>query len=409
MKILLLTNLFIPFTRGGAERIVELQANLFAQAGHEVLVVTPTPDPRFLESVLESGARVVRFRPRNLYFTLNDFRQSWWKRSLWHLIDLYHPYPKRFVCRVIASEKPDLVITPNMKGFGLRAFEAIRESGAPHVHVLHDLQLIVPSGLKIYGREKSWKTSGPLQCLYRRATSWRLCSPRLVVSPSRYLLDAHRSAGFFPKSEARVLPNPAPWMGSARISNFSEKMPESRPDPTVLYVGQLAEHKGLRVLMEAWGKGMRANLGIVGSGELEGEVQAFADKEPSVTFFGRKSPSEVRAMMSRARLLVVPSLCYENSPTVIMEALSVGTPVIASKIGGIPELVREGEGTLVEPGNVEALREAIKKELQKPLDREKIKKTTERFSIDAYKKNLLDLIVTIRTPVRHSSSDGGKE
>ncbi|KKW34082.1 MAG: Glycosyltransferase [Candidatus Uhrbacteria bacterium GW2011_GWC2_53_7] len=398
MKLLLLTNLFIPFTRGGAERIVELQANLLAEAGHEVLIVTPTPDPRFLESVLESGARVIRFRPRNLYFILNDFVQPFLKRALWHLIDLYHPYPKRLVRRVITSEKPDLVITHNMKGFGLRAFEAIRETGVPHVHVLHDLQLVIPSGLKIYGEENDWRTSSHLQRLYARTTARRLGSPDLVVSPSQYLLEEYRQAGFFLGSTTHVLPNPAPWakLGSGRDTGFLEKNPVSRPDPIVLYVGQLEEHKGLRVLMEAW-HAVDANLGIVGSGELESEVETFTKERSGITFYGRRSPIEVRSLMARARLLVVPSLCYENAPTVIMEALSLGTPVVASNIGGIPELIREGEGVLVEPGNAEALREAITAELKKPLDREKIKQSATRFSLEVYKRQLEDIIGMVRT------------
>ncbi len=395
MKLLILTNLFIPFTRGGAERIVELQANLLAEAGYDVLVVTPTPDPRFLESVLESGVRVVRFPPRNLYFTLNDFAEPFWKRTLWHLIDLYHSYPKRLVCRVIEMEKPDLVITHNMKGFGLRAFEAIREFGVPHMHVLHDLQLVIPSGLKIYGEENHWQASSRLQRLYARATARRLGLPDLVVSPSRYLLDEYQAAGFFSKSETRILPNPAPWekLGSGREWGISS--------PLVLYVGQLEEHKGLRVLMDTWRvlcerHDVDANLGMVGCGKLEAEVDALVNEQPSVTFFGRKSPSEVRALMAQARLLVVPSLCYENAPTVIMEALSVGTPVVASNIGGIPELIKQGEGTLVEPGDAQALREAIKAELAKPFDREKIKVSAERFSLEAYKKDLIELMGTLR-------------
>jgi len=178
--------------------------------------------------------------------------------------------------------------------------------------------------------------------------------------------------------------------------NFLEKNPVSRPDPIVLYVGQLEEHKGLRVLMEAW-HAVDANLGIVGSGELESEVETFTKERSGITFYGRRSPIEVRSLMARARLLVVPSLCYENAPTVIMEALSLGTPVVASNIGGIPELIREGEGVLVEPGNAEALREAITAELKKPLDREKIKQSATRFSLEVYKRQLEDIIGMVRT------------
>ena len=405
MKILLLTNLFTPFTRGGAERIAELQADLLARAGHEVLVVAPTPDPSFSESLLVSGARVVRFRPRNLYFSLQDTFQPLWKRALWHLIDLYHSHPKQLVWNILKQECPDLVITHNMKGFGLRAFEALRESGVPHIHVLHDLQLIVPSGLKLYGKEKSWQVSGFLQRRYVRATSRRLGSPTLVISPSQYLLDEHRALGFFSKSRIRVLPNPAPWdvakLGSGLEFGHLDKSPNSRPDPMILYVGQLEEHKGLRILMDAWQTLCKQSpenfhLGIVGSGGLEHEVEVFAKENSSVTCYGRKSPSEVHALMSKARLVVVPSLCYENAPTVIMEALSLGTPIVAWNIGGIPELIGEGEGTLVEPGNPGALHEAIKKELAKSLGREKIKISAERFSLERYQEKFLGLVGTLR-------------
>lgn len=390
MKILLLTNLFSPFTRGGAERIAERQADLLAEAGHDVLVLSPTPDSRFVSDTRPSGVRVIRFHEPNVYFSLQDGVQPFWKRAIWHLVDLYHGHPKKLVSAILKRELPDVVVTHNMKGFGLRAFEALREAGIPHVHVLHDLQLIVPSGLKIYGKETSWQASGRLQRFYARATARRLGSPHLVVSPSCYLLDEYRAFNFFPKSETCVLPNPAPWDVVRERHPLGQQ--ENSETPFVLYVGQLGEHKGLRVLMEAWGAGLQAQLGIVGAGELQGEVQTFAEQDSSVTSYGRKSPSEVKALMSRARLVIVPSLCYENAPTVIMEALSLGTPVVASRIGGIPELVEDGEGVLVEPGNVEALREAIRLELSKPLDREKIKTSAERFSVEEYKERFLSLI-----------------
>ena len=100
--------------------------------------------------------------------------------------------------------------------------------------------------------------------------------------------------------------------------------------------------------------------------------------------------------MSKARLVVVPSLCYENAPTVIMEVLSLGTSIVASNIGGIPELIEEGEGALVEPGDPEALHEAIKKELVKSMDREKIKISAKRFSLERYQEKFLGLVGTLR-------------
>jgi glycosyltransferase involved in cell wall biosynthesis len=64
--------------------------------------------------------------------------------------------------------------------------------------------------------------------------------------------------------------------------------------------------------------------------------------------------------MRGAAYLVVPSICYENAPMTVIEAMAVGKPVIASRIGGIPEMVRDGEtGLLVAAGDVDQLREAM--------------------------------------------------
>jgi glycosyltransferase involved in cell wall biosynthesis len=394
MKILLLSNLFVPFARGGAERLVELQAKILTEACNDVLVLSTTPTGQLSSATLECGARVRRFTPRNLYHTLNDAHQPFWKRILWHVTDLFSKQAEEIVRGAIESEKPDLVITHNMKGFGLSGFDAVRKSGVSHIHVLHDLQLVVPSGLKIFGNEKSWIASGFLQKWYVRQVAKKLGSPRLVVSPSQYLLNEHRNAGLFPESKTIVVQNPAPW------DELCFKSINLSQTPLVLYVGQLEEHKGLKVLMGAWDDSIGANLAIIGGGSLEDEVKKFADARNSVTCYGRKSPSEVCTFMSRANLLVVPSLCYENSPTVVMEALSVGTPIVASRIGGIPELVSENdwEGKLAEPGNAQALREAIRLELARPLDREKIKKSAERFSVATYRKKLLELIEPFISP-----------
>lgn len=389
MKILLCSNLYVPFIRGGAERMVEVQAEILAQAGHDVLVLSTTPDGSLSETVLPSGVRVHRFRPRNVYYVMQDAFQPFWKRVLWHLCDAYGWFPYRLLRRVMAKEQPDVIITHNLKGFGLRAVSAIRMSRVKHVHFLHDLQLVVPSGLKMFGREHHWQAEGVLQRAYVRIMRRRFGSPDVVVSPSQYLLDEHLQAGLFPNSETRVLQNgiKADMLGERDVSDgFSFAM----------FVGMMDEHKGVRVLLEAWSKEMEARLLMVGSGALEEALKMETKERENVEIVGRKSPSYIGAHLAKAEMLIVPSLCYENSPTVIMEALSMGTPIVASDIGGIPELLQEGDGVLVKPGDVDALREAVKKMLSVSSDRKAIQKRAERFAPEIYASAFLKLVEEVR-------------
>src|SRR6185436_10657317 len=88
-------------------------------------------------------------------------------------------------------------------------------------------------------------------------------------------------------------------------------------------------------------------------------LRALARENTRVRFRGPVPPDEQERMWDSLDLLVVPSLWWENSPLTVLEALAAGVPVVASRTGGVPEVVPEGAGILVPPGDVEALRAAL--------------------------------------------------
>ena len=140
------------------------------------------------------------------------------------------------------------------------------------------------------------------------------------------------------------------------------------PDPGVgggrggyaLFVGRLSEEKGLGTLLAAWQRvGARLPLRIVGDGPLAARV-AEAAEGGQVTWLGRQERESVLALMREATVLVFPSVWYEGFPMTLAEAMATGTPVLASDIGGIAELVEHGRtGLLFAPGDPEALADAV--------------------------------------------------
>lgn len=132
-------------------------------------------------------------------------------------------------------------------------------------------------------------------------------------------------------------------------------------------VGRLSPEKGHRVLLEALGRlaaeGLAFELDLVGDGELRPELEALAQRLgiPSrVRFLGWLDSAGVRAEIRAARALVLPSLA-EGLPVVLMEALGLGRPAVASAVGGIPELIEDGRtGWLVPPGSERHLAEALR-------------------------------------------------
>jgi glycosyltransferase involved in cell wall biosynthesis len=121
-----------------------------------------------------------------------------------------------------------------------------------------------------------------------------------------------------------------------------------------LYVGRLAVNKGVQTMLRAWQDDAGLpQLRVVGGGELEGAVQEVAQKAAGrIDYAGLLPHEEVFRAMASAQALIFPSTWYENQPLTILEAFASGVPVIASRLGAIPELVREGEtGLLFEPGD----------------------------------------------------------
>lgn len=391
MKIGIVTNLYPPYARGGAENVIVRTVTQLVSMGHDVFVITGQPKGKPLMLDRAATERVYRFFPPNMYFTLDDHKHRWFVRLLWHTIDTFSPIPARIVGKILDDERPDVVFTHNIKGLGLTIPRAIQARGIAHIHVLHDLQLILPSGLLIAGKEYLLTTYGVPYALYRAICRMQFGAPDMVISPSQFIVDRYRHYGFFSGVPFMLQPNPTP---SFRVI---ERHGLSSGPLKLLFVGQLHTHKGIQFLLDAFaGIKEPVELLIVGEGPLAGLVKARAEKDKRISHLGYMPPDELVKCYGVADALVVPSLCYENSPTVIYEALNAGIPVLASRIGGVGELIEEGEtGYLFSPGDASDFSHALSLLAARRAEffarRAHIRATVAPFALEKYAQRLLDL------------------
>jgi glycosyltransferase involved in cell wall biosynthesis len=300
---------------------------------------------------------VYRFFPLNVYDIRHDGHATFPVRVLWHLIDLFSPFARAAIRQVIQDESPDVIITHNLKGIGVSIAREVQLRGIPHIHTVHDVQLSIPSGLLVFGQESSWLNRSFLRQWYEAAVKRQIGTPDLVLSPSRFLADFYRERGIFADTRVEVLANPLP-------PGNQPELPKERPTMRTkfLFVGQMETHKGIQTLLEAFDTlGDDVELHFAGEGTLAEYVAQRASRDARITYHGFVSLMNLVKLMEHTDAIVLPSTCYENSPTVIYEAFLIGVPVIASRIGGIPELVRENEsGLLVTPGSVQELAGAMR-------------------------------------------------
>jgi glycosyltransferase involved in cell wall biosynthesis len=150
------------------------------------------------------------------------------------------------------------------------------------------------------------------------------------------------------------------------LPHFSTLTPNpQKRKKQILFAGRLTKEKGVRVLAEA-AAAIDAPILIAGTGEEEEWLKENAPE--NVQLLGFQQPPALHALMAESAAVIVPSLWYENAPMVVYESLALGTPVIGSALGGLPELIEEGvTGTLIEPENSADISKKVNMLLKKTL------------------------------------------
>lgn len=262
----------------------------------------------------------------------------------------------RELSRLIRRTRPDVAHFHNT--FPLvspSAWAACRDQGVAVVQTLHNYRLVCAGGLLTRdGRPCEECLEGSMLPALRHrcyraslaatgAVVWMLVSNRLRGS-YRELVDRYialtgfaadrLAAGGLPRERIEIKPN------------FIEhtRAPARKRAAYAVYVGRLSAEKGVRTLLQAWKSVEGLALKIVGDGPLRDELERQARRDGlDAQFLGRLAPEAVLDVVGRAYLQVVPSEWYEGFPMVVVEAYACGTPVVASRIGSLDEIVDEGQ------------------------------------------------------------------
>lgn len=394
MNVCYVSNLYAPDAVGGAELHVQSVAEQLVRDGHTVSVITTQPASdgsyRRFETDTIAGVDVHRIAPLNLYSPIEYRDVPGWQVGAYLLVDLWNPYMYRLLRRKLSGLNPDLVHVHLFRGFSNAAFAAAA-SGGRVIHTLHNHALVHPrSDLAKDGRIVE---PGPLSWPYRRVNRMTT-EPHIdrVLAPSQYIIDRHRSKGLFRNTRCTRLP-----LGISRPPEDRPTRPSLDGTFRVLFVGRLDAMKGTDLLIDAFGRLAEEDLrlDVLGTGPERETVEQASDRDPRIRVHGFVSnEATLREFYAKAHVTVVPSRSYDNSPMVIYESYAHGTPVIGAAIGGIPELVDEGDaGFLFEPGDAASLATALQR-ARDELDHDafdRAQRRGERLTLDTHTDKLLDI------------------
>lgn len=358
MRVLIANNYF--YLRGGAERVMFNDMEALTDVGIEVIPFSAA-DPANVATDYSK------------YFVPGaDIHASSPLRRLRAACDAIHcGRTAAAFTALIDRVRPDVVHFHNIYGrLSTSLLPAVQRRRIPAVLTLHDYKVVCPSYLMLNQGKPcdSCLDGGFYRCALHR------CHKHNAAASVVYTLEAYlaRLAGRYGAVSSFLCPSRFMKTLLIRFGVEPERVVyhPNAVDPDaykpsydgnyVLYVGRLSHEKGLVTLLEAMA-GTGIPLRIAGSGPMKQNVQATAAiRGGSVVLEGHCEGERLQTLCRNAAFIVVPSEWYENAPMSVIEAFAYGKPVVATRIGGIPELVGDGEtGYLVDCWNPAQLRAAV--------------------------------------------------
>jgi glycosyltransferase involved in cell wall biosynthesis len=360
MRILVASKFWYP--RGGLERVMFDEIAWLEGVGHEVAhFSTSHPDNQsspwsdYFVPSLELGEHAGLAVREKLVATARMFYSVEAAKRFRRQLAVFRP-------QVVHVHGIHRQLSPSI------LFEA-RRAGIPVVQTLHDYHPVCPCDTLLRGGSEACvpprcRGRDLLPCVVHRCVRdslttsavsaaelfWRRWVLRyedlvaLFIAPSQYLAEVI-GAGGWSRPPIVVLPNAVPVSSTSALGDY------------FLYAGRLSGEKGVATLLRASVRS-KAPLVVAGDGPQARALRSMAPA--SVRFVGRVMPSELARLLHGCLAAVVPSEWPENAPLAVLEPMAAAKPVVASRVGGIPEQVRDGvEGILVSPGDTRALAAAM--------------------------------------------------
>lgn len=385
------------YLRGGAEQYMLELSRWLSLNGHEVIPFAmkhPENLPSAYEKYFPSEVQTehVSTNLRGLHTLCRMF---------------YSLEARRKLATLIVDTKPDLCHIHNIyTQLSPSILHTLADHRVPTVMTVHDHHLVSPQyNVWAEGTGKNYCDVGIVSGTFSKFHKGSLAASfaqvatfkfhrrmklyerfvDLFLCPSNYMKQ-QMILGGFPEKKLRVLPYGID-VQRIEISNAHKKY--------ALFVGRLSQEKGIETIISIAKILPDITFKIVGRGSEMERLHRLGDRCPNLEFVGFRMGDELKQLYRDATVVLIPSRVHEVFPLITLEAMSVGKPVIASRVGGLPEIIEDGvNGFLVSPLDLHGWTEAVMRvfyddDLQQHLSRGARECVEKRFSLDDHHRKLL--------------------
>lgn len=400
MKILMVNKFF--YIKGGSETYYFSLKKLLEENGHEVIDFSMKDEKNFESKYSEFFVEGVDYNKE----------QSIFSKIKSGMKIIYSFEAKKKLEKLIKETKPDIAhLHIFQHQLSLSILDVLKKYDIPVVYTAHDLKMICPNykmltkgqvcekckGEKYYNclKNKCIKDStvkSAIGMIEAYVNKWRKAYNKIdyIITPSKFYKDKFIEFGI-DANRVTHIPN---FLAEENI-----EFDELEEKDYYLYFGRLSEEKGIMTLIKAVQE-TKVKLKIVGTGPLKEEIEKYVNenKLTNIEILGFKSGKELYTIVANSKCVVLPSEWYENGPYSAIESLKLGRPIIGSDLGGIPELIDDGEnGFVFKNANILNLKNIIKQIEEMDLSHQEnmAKKSYEKFKVIYTEKKHLESLLEI--------------
>ncbi|MDD5369028.1 MAG: glycosyltransferase family 4 protein [Anaerolineaceae bacterium] len=387
MKILLIHNSYQQY--GGEDKVFNAELNLLQGGGQQVITYVRKNTEISNYELMEK----IRFVKNTL----------WSKRTEKEILEL------------CSRERPNVAHLHNI--FPLispSVYDALNNAKVPIVQTLHNYRFLCPNGL-FYRKgsvcelcKKGNVLYGVMHKCYQNnyLTSGLYASSIGLVRLSRKLDRVRKFIALTPfvgnqYVEGQLIPEEKITCLGNFIVQYPQgsKLLQSSPGTYALYFGRISKEKGVQTLLAAFEKMPHIHLKIAGTGpQLESLVRYVQSRNmTNIEFVGFQEKKELLDLIRKAFVSIIPSECFDVFPLASLESMSVGTPVIASRIGGLPDVIEDGKsGLLFQPKDSGELQEKVEYLFSHPSEAEQMGEYAQnivrvKYSPEIHYQKLMDI------------------
>lgn len=360
MKILMVNK--FHYLKGGSEKYYFELAELLKKNGHEVAFFSMRDEKNIKTDCQEYFVEPIDLNTASKLKAIDV---------------IYSRENKKKMEEVLEKFKPNIVHLNNFqRQLSASIIQPIKEKKIPIVFTAHDMQAICPSSAMLYNGEicEECIKSGYRNCIKKSCVKNSKLKSILAVLEAKY----YKKNRIYEKIDYIITPSEfikkqlvsgnLKYNKMETIHNFviSKGKTESYKDNGyAFFFGRLSIEKGILNLIEAFKNINQGKLLIAGDGPEREKIKKYIEEnnlQNKIKLLGFLNQNEIRRYIQEASFIVIPSIWYENCPYSILETMEIGKPIIASKIGGIPELIEENEnGFLFKYDDIQELERCMNK------------------------------------------------